>query len=44
MLKVSETIFYIPGYGLRTATSTLVGVSLGEEDKNKFETVKHLLM
>lgn len=38
----AETIFYIPGYGLRTATSTLVGVSLGEEDKNKFETVGYL--
>lgn len=38
----AETIFYIPGYGLRTATSTLVGVSLGEGDKNKFETVGYL--
>lgn len=32
----AETIFYIPGYGLRTATSTLVGISQGEEDENKF--------
>lgn len=26
----AETIFYIPGYGLRVATSTLVGEALGE--------------
>lgn len=35
----AETIFYIPGYGLRTATSTLVGASLGENNKRKFEMV-----
>lgn len=35
----AETIFYIPGYGLRTATSTLVGVSLGEQNKQKFDYV-----
>lgn len=35
----AETIFYIPGYGLRTATSTLVGASLGEKNKEKFERV-----
>lgn len=34
-----ETIFYIAGYGLRTATSTMVGMSLGEGDRRKFETV-----
>lgn len=35
----AETIFYIPGYGLRTATSTMVGISLGEGNQKKFETV-----
>ena len=35
----AETIFYIPGYGLRTATSALVGISLGEGNHKKFETV-----
>lgn len=35
----AETIFYIPGYGLRTATSALVGISLGEGNHRKFETV-----
>lgn len=34
----AETIFYIPGYGLRTATSALIGISLGEGDRRKFET------
>lgn len=35
----AETIFYIPGYGLRTATSALVGASLGERNRQKFEKV-----
>ncbi len=31
----AETIFYIPGYGLRTATSALVGAALGEQNREK---------
>lgn len=31
----AETIFYIPGYGLRTATSALVGAALGEQNGQK---------
>ncbi|MBD5141042.1 MAG: MATE family efflux transporter, partial [Ruminococcus sp.] len=38
----AETIFYISGYGLRTATSAMVGMSLGEGDSRKFETVCRL--
>lgn len=38
----AETIFYIPGYGLRTATSALVGASLGEQNREKFERVAAL--
>lgn len=38
----AETIFYIPGYGLRTATQTLIGISLGEKDKKKFNSVMGL--
>lgn len=38
----AETIFYIPGYGLRTATSTLVGISLGENDGEKFRLVSKM--
>ena len=35
----AETIFYTSGYGLRTATSTLIGISLGEGNPKKFETI-----
>ncbi len=35
----AETMFYIGGYGLKTATSTLVGISLGENDFKKFNVV-----
>lgn len=38
----AETIFYIPGYGLRTATSATVGNSLGEKDRQKFKTVSKM--
>lgn len=38
----AETLFYIPGYGLRTAISTLVGISLGENNKRKLRTVSKL--
>ena len=31
----AETIFYVPGYGLRTATSALVGAALGERNPRK---------
>ena len=35
----AETMFYLPGYGLRSATSTLIGISVGENDYEKFRTV-----
>lgn len=38
----AETIFYIPGYGLRTATSALVGAALGEGDEGKLKAVSKL--
>lgn len=38
----AETIFYIPGYGLRMATSTLVGIALGEGNRQKFERICRL--
>ena len=38
----AETIFYIPGYGLRTATSALVGASLGERNREKLLEVSKL--
>lgn len=36
----AETIFYVPGYGLRGATSTLIGISVGEKDREKFKTIQ----
>ena len=33
----AETIFYVPGYGLRTATSALVGAALGERNTRKLQ-------
>ena len=38
----AETFFYISGYGLRTAASAMTGMSLGERDGGKFETVCRL--
>jgi len=35
----AETIFYIPGYGLRTATSALVGAAKGEKNIEKFNII-----
>ncbi|MCR5421301.1 MAG: MATE family efflux transporter [Lachnospiraceae bacterium] len=37
----AEELFYLPGYGLRTATSTLVGIAIGENKPDKLKTVKH---
>ncbi len=36
----AETMFYLPGYGLRSATSTLIGISVGENDRDKFKVVE----
>lgn len=37
----AETLFYIPGYGFRTATSSLIGNAIGENDKKRMvETQK----
>ena len=33
----AEELFYIPGYGLRTATSSLIGNALGEKDEVKLK-------
>lgn len=38
----AEEIFYIPGYGFRTATSTLIGNSVGEKNHDKFKKVSVL--
>lgn len=36
----AEQIFYIAGYGFRSATSTMIGISIGENNENKFKAVK----
>ena len=38
----AETIFYIPGYGLRTAISAMGGSALGEKNQKKIEEVGFL--
>ena len=35
----AETIFYIPGYGMQAATSTLIGNAIGAKDKKKERAV-----
>ncbi|MDE5995059.1 MAG: MATE family efflux transporter, partial [Oscillospiraceae bacterium] len=36
----AEQIFYIAGYGFRSATSTMIGISIGERNENKFKSVQ----
>ena len=36
----AEEIFYLPGYGIRTATSALIGIAIGENDRQKFNDVR----
>ena len=36
----AETMFYLPGYGLRSATTTLIGISVGENDHDRFKVVE----
>ncbi len=38
----AEELFYMPGYGLRTATSSLIGNALGEGDARKLRVTEHL--
>lgn len=36
----AEEIFYLPGYGIRTATSALIGIAIGEKNQKKFNDVR----
>ena len=38
----AETIFYVPGYALRGSTQTLIGISVGKDDKKNFKEVEIL--
>ena len=40
----AEEFFYIPGYGLRNATQTLIGNSYGEGDHDKFKLTSRISM
>lgn len=35
----AEEIFYMPGYGIRIATQTLIGIALGKKDEQEFKEV-----
>lgn len=36
----AEEIFYLPGYGIRTATSALIGIAIGERNQQKFQNIR----
>ncbi len=38
----AEEIFYLPGYGIRTATSALIGIAIGERDQRKFLDIRRV--
>lgn len=35
----AEEIFYMPGYGIRIATQTLIGIAVGRKDEKEFKEV-----
>ena len=36
----AEEIFYLPGYGIRTASSSLIGSAIGEGNRRKFRDIR----
>jgi len=38
----AETIFYIPGYGLSSATSAMIGVAFGEKNNKRLKKIMRL--
>ena len=38
----AEEIFYLPGYGIRTATSALIGIAIGEKNRRKFNNIRQV--
>lgn len=40
----AEQAFYIPGYGMQAAASTIVGNAIGEKDKHKLKRMSWLLI
>lgn len=42
--NTAESAFYIPGYGMQAAASTLIGMSYGEKDPKKMKSICHMLL
>ncbi|MBQ6716759.1 MAG: MATE family efflux transporter [Clostridia bacterium] len=42
--NTAESAFYIPGYGMQAAASTLIGMSLGEKNPKKMKSICHMLL
>ena len=38
----AEQIFYLPGFGIRTAASALIGIAIGEQNEKKFKDTRNL--
>jgi putative MATE family efflux protein len=38
----AEEIFYLPGYGLRTASSALIGIAIGENNPRRYQDTRHI--
>jgi len=42
--NTAESAFYIPGYGMQAAASTLIGMSYGEKNPKKMKSICHMLL
>ena len=42
--NTAESAFYIPGYGMQAAASTLVGICYGERDREKMRQICRMLL
>ena len=42
--NTAESAFYIPGYGMQAAASTLIGMSYGEKNAKKMKSICHMLL
>ena len=38
----AEQIFYLPAYGIRTASSALIGIAIGEQNERKFKDTRNI--
>ena len=42
--NTAESAFYIPGWGMQTAASTLIGNAYGERNRKKFDSLSRMLL